>query len=95
MIKMSANHAKAKFGQLLDHARRAPVTIEKHGRPVAVVLSTEDYEALNAAKLDRLRYEVERGAAAVAEGRYADYAPSDMDKLGDEIKANARQDRTK
>ena len=46
MRKISANEAKARFGQLLDTARREPVTIEKHGRPVAVVISVEDYQEL-------------------------------------------------
>jgi len=43
---MSAREAKNGFGLLLDTARAEPVTIEKHGRPVAVVLSTETYERL-------------------------------------------------
>jgi len=39
----SAKKAKNNFGQLLDEARRSPVTIEKNGRSVAVLLSVEDY----------------------------------------------------
>jgi prevent-host-death family protein len=31
---------------LIDTARAEPVTIEKHGRPVAVMLSVEEYERL-------------------------------------------------
>ncbi|MEW5424105.1 type II toxin-antitoxin system Phd/YefM family antitoxin [Amorphus sp. 3PC139-8] len=46
MKTMSAKEAKNGFGLLLDTARAEPVTIEKHGRPVAVVLSTEAYERL-------------------------------------------------
>lgn len=56
MRAIPANEAKARFGQLLDTARREPVVIEKHGRPVAVVLSTEDFEELVAEqKSDRWR----------------------------------------
>ncbi|MDP2593268.1 MAG: type II toxin-antitoxin system Phd/YefM family antitoxin [bacterium] len=40
----TAKEAKNNFGHLLDSARANPVAIEKHGRKVAVVLSTEDYE---------------------------------------------------
>ena len=40
MKSMSAKEAKNGFGLLLDTARAGPVTIEKHGRPVVVVLST-------------------------------------------------------
>ena len=47
MKKMSAKEAKNGFGLLLDTARAEPVVIEKHGRPVVVVLSTEEYERLS------------------------------------------------
>ena len=47
MKSMSAKEAKNGFGLLLDTARAEPVTIEKHGRPVVVVLSTEEYERLS------------------------------------------------
>ena len=43
---MSAKEAKNGFGFLLDTDRAEPVTIEKHGRPVVVVLSTEGDERL-------------------------------------------------
>jgi len=46
MKSMSAKEAKNGFGLLLDTARAEPVTIEKHGRPVVVVLSTEEYDRL-------------------------------------------------
>ena len=46
MKSMSAKEAKNGFGLLLDTARAEPVTIEKHGRPVVVVLSSGEYERL-------------------------------------------------
>lgn len=46
MKAMSAKAAKNGFGLLLDAARAEPVTIEKHGRPVVVVLAVEEYERL-------------------------------------------------
>ena len=46
MKSMSAKDAKNGFGLLLDTARAEPVTIEKHGRRVVVVLSVEEYERL-------------------------------------------------
>jgi prevent-host-death family protein len=46
MKTMSAKDAKNAFGQLLDRALAEPVTVEKHGRPVVVVLSIEEYERL-------------------------------------------------
>jgi len=43
---MSARDAKNGFGRLIDLARLEPVTIEKHGRAVAVVMSVERYDEL-------------------------------------------------
>jgi prevent-host-death family protein len=50
---MSAGKAKNGFGLLMDTARAEPVTIEKHGRPVAVVLSVEEYERLRGSQPDK------------------------------------------
>ena len=48
MRAIAAKDAKNEFGRLLDTAQREPVTIERHGRPVAVVLSLEEYRRLEA-----------------------------------------------
>ncbi len=45
---MSARDAKNGFGRLIDAARAEPVTVEKHGRGVVVVMSVEEYERLKA-----------------------------------------------
>lgn len=42
----SAKDAKNCFGTLIDTARASPVFIEKHGRPVVVVCSVEEFERL-------------------------------------------------
>ncbi|MFD1476277.1 type II toxin-antitoxin system prevent-host-death family antitoxin [Ancylobacter polymorphus] len=43
---MSAKDAKNSFGLLLDRARAGPVQVEKHGRPVVVVVSVEEFQRL-------------------------------------------------
>jgi prevent-host-death family protein len=48
MNSISAREAKDRFGRLIDTARAAPGVIEKHGRPVVVVLAVEEYERLKA-----------------------------------------------
>ena len=48
MRTLSAKDAKYGFGRLIDFARAAPITVAKHGRPVVVVLSVEEYERLKA-----------------------------------------------
>lgn len=48
MQTLSAKEAKYQFGKLIDTARAEPVTVEKHGRAVVVVLAIEEYERLKA-----------------------------------------------
>ena len=43
---LSAKDAKYGFGRMIDLARAAPVLIEKHGRPVVVVIAIEEFERL-------------------------------------------------
>jgi len=46
MDVIAAAEAKNSFGKLLDLAQKNPITIEKKGRAVAVVMSMEEYERL-------------------------------------------------
>lgn len=41
--KLNTKEAKTHFGLLLNMAQHQPVTIEKNGRPVAVILSIHDF----------------------------------------------------
>jgi len=43
---MTSVEAQNHFGELLDAAQREPVTITRRGRPVAFVVSQQEYEAL-------------------------------------------------
>lgn len=43
MLTMTSLAAQSQFGSLIDASQRQPVTVTRHGRPVAVVLSYEDY----------------------------------------------------
>jgi prevent-host-death family protein len=69
---VSALEAKTRFGELLDTAQREPVTIEKHGRAVAVVLSAQDYAELEALKLAALRADIRQGLDDIDAGRTVD-----------------------
>ncbi len=57
METITATEASNRFGQLLDTARLEPVTIEKQGRGVAVMLSSEEYQRMEheLGQLDDLR----------------------------------------
>lgn len=64
MKSMSAKDAKNGFGRLLDLARAAPVLIEKHSRPVVVVMSVEDFERLSKLEDESTVNETQSGARA-------------------------------
>jgi len=38
MISVTSVEAQNRFGQLLDMARREPVTVTRHGRPAAFIV---------------------------------------------------------
>jgi prevent-host-death family protein len=44
MLTMTSLAAQNQFGTLIDASQRQPVTVTRHGRPVAVILSYEDYQ---------------------------------------------------
>ncbi len=54
MQTISAKEAKYHFGKLIDTARAEPVTVEKHGRAVVVVLAVEEYERLKCLDCQRV-----------------------------------------
>ena len=51
MTTMTALAAKNAFGQFLDAAQRAPVTVTKNGRNVGAMFSQADLEAMGRAYL--------------------------------------------
>lgn len=87
MRSMTARDAKNRFGELLMEAQRAPVTIEKNGRPVAVVISYEDHHHNEQAKLEWLRAAVAEGLAASDAGDTREFT----DELVDEVCARGRR----
>jgi antitoxin Phd len=48
MTTITSKDAQNKFGQLIDAAQREPVVITRRDRRVAVVMSSERYEELEA-----------------------------------------------
>lgn len=69
MISIAAKEAKNNFGEMMDTVQREPVTIEKHGRPVAVVMSAREYREM---KLERLKVEVKKGTDELDRGEGTD-----------------------
>lgn len=56
MRTMTAKDAKNNFGLLLDCARAEPVQVNKHGRPVVVVVSVEEFQRLSGCPRDEGRH---------------------------------------
>lgn len=73
---MSAKDAKNSFGVLIDTALAEPVTVEKHGRAVVVVLSVEEYGRLRKATQNE-------GASAQKDSNGGDESKDDADQPQD------------
>ncbi len=61
MQALTANDAKTQFGDMLLKVQREPVQINKNGKPVAVVISMDEYQQMEKAKFALLQ---ERAARA-------------------------------
>jgi prevent-host-death family protein len=53
MITVSSMDAQNRFGQLLDTVQREPVTITRHGRTAAFIISPRDMQDLQDARRKR------------------------------------------
>lgn len=62
---ISSKDAKNQFGQLLTAVQHAPIEIQKHGNPVAVMLSAAEYKRLEAMED---AFWLQQAAIAKAEG---------------------------
>ena len=58
METYSSTNAKREFGEVLMKSQRSPVSVTRNGKPIAVVMSNDEYQRL---KLQALR-------AALVEG---------------------------
>jgi len=61
------------------------VAIEKHGRAVAVVISKEEFDDIEAMRLERLRSEVQRGIDSSAVGDVVDVDERDLEQFIERI----------
>ena len=68
MKALTANEAKTQFGDMLMSVQRAPVQISKNGKPVAVMVSVEDYEKMEDLKMQMLKDRVQRAKAEIEAG---------------------------
>ena len=69
MKAIAAKEAKNNFGEMMDTVQREPITIEKHGRPVAVIMSAREYKEL---KMQKFKTEVKKGTDQLDSGKGTD-----------------------
>lgn len=69
---LTSNQAKTQFGDLLLKVQRNSIEISRNGKPVAVMLSMEDYNALDALKLQQLQQKIQRAEGDLAGGKTHD-----------------------
>jgi len=69
MSALSASDAKREFGDVL---LKAPVRINKNGKPVAVVVSATEYELLETYREEHLKAEIDEGIADLEAGNVSD-----------------------
>lgn len=72
MDALSDNEAKTQFGDMLLKAQRAPIQINKNGKPVAVVISMDEYECIETLKLQILQSRAAQAKAYIEAGNTID-----------------------
>jgi len=85
MKVIAAREAKNQFGNLMDSAQREPITIEKHGRAVAVLMSIEEYKQI---KQVRLQSEVMAGLRQLEAGESTVFDKDELKALFEGIKTS-------
>jgi len=83
MKTVTAKDAKNRFGQLIDDAQRGPVTINKNGRPFAVVQSYDDFQMAQQLKLASIRHAIDEARAEYAQGRGLPFDRTAVEEIGD------------
>jgi antitoxin Phd len=85
MVKVTSVEAQNRFGQLIDMAQRETITVTRHGRPVAFIVSPHDMEELLDARRRRSRAvaELEAWVVQATKSRSASQAAA-ANKLTDE-----------
>lgn len=71
-MELTATEAKREFGDLILKAQSEAVRISRNGKPVAAVISNEEFEQYQAFKEQQLQAAIEEGMADLEAGRVRD-----------------------
>ena len=69
---LNASDAKREFGELLLKAQSSPVGINKNGKPVAVVISVDEYEQLELLREQQLKAAIQAGVKDIENDKVAE-----------------------
>ena len=72
MLTLTAHHAKNGFGDALRYAQQAPVQITRNGKPVAVIMSIEDYQMTKEFKMKTLKERIARAEEEIKQGKFVE-----------------------
>jgi prevent-host-death family protein len=72
METLTAHEARNNFGAALMMAQRTPVQITKTGKPIAVIVSIEDYRMAESLKIQMLKNRADLAASDSDAGSFAD-----------------------
>ncbi len=56
MLSLTANEAKTKFGNMLINVQSEPIEILKNGTSVAVIISSKEYQQIEALKMELVKF---------------------------------------
>ena len=66
---VTALEAKTRFGEVLEAAKRQPISVTRNGRPSVVIMSADSFARRQRLARDRLQMAINRsGANAAAQG---------------------------
>lgn len=82
METLSASDAKREFGEVLLKAQKGPVGINRNGKPVAVMVSAETFDELQAVWRAALQQAIDDGMADIKAGNIVE---------GDEVFSRLRK----
>ena len=82
METLSASDARREFGEVLLKAQKGPVGINRNGKPVAVMVSAETFDELQAVQRAALQQAIEDGMADIKAGNIVE---------GDEVFSRLRK----
>ena len=80
-MEVTATEAKNRLGQMLEHAQREPVVIEKSGRRHSVLMSAAHYDALVAASRGAPAEEPPPRTADEFYARYTDWVDENNERF--------------